>query len=335
MVTLPLSDPDSRVDDLDILEASHPELFETPLRTGRELVEAFQSIAQQISDSFINDFDESQTKDGMMLVIAFLYLIDPNSILPPYCYFPDHFSLISFQALWLYKLSLAARAKSIEWATAATDISMAVLANSPSTRYVELLQSVYGYEDESDEEDVPTAPVPLEPGKRAAPPDDEPTVTPPKRARRGAPTLPPALQYPSRYPLDDRKVRVFYPTSSGDTQEAGIPPALFVDAHSGGTYQCRFDQLALSFKLKKSDPPCTFKTRGKASYGAHLRRVHLGHCLQCPICEDPPRRYWQARGWATHMTATHTGQEDEWYWEEDVEQPLFPPTPKKKKKSSK
>ena len=66
-----LSDPDSRVDDLDILEASHPELFETPLRTGRELVEAFQSIAQQISDSFVQEFDESQTKDGMMLVIVF------------------------------------------------------------------------------------------------------------------------------------------------------------------------------------------------------------------------------------------------------------------------
>ena len=68
-------DPDSRVDDLDVLEASHPEIFETPLRTGRELVEAFQSIAQQISESFIQEFDESQTRDGMMLVPISHYFI--------------------------------------------------------------------------------------------------------------------------------------------------------------------------------------------------------------------------------------------------------------------
>ena len=60
------------MDDLDVLEASHPEIFEAPLRTGKELVEAFQSIAQQISDSFIQEFDESQTRDGMMLVLIYL-----------------------------------------------------------------------------------------------------------------------------------------------------------------------------------------------------------------------------------------------------------------------
>ena len=69
--SLLFSDPDSRVDDLDVLEASHPEIFEAPLRTGKELVEAFQSIAQQISDSFIQEFDESQTRDGMMLVLIY------------------------------------------------------------------------------------------------------------------------------------------------------------------------------------------------------------------------------------------------------------------------
>ena len=221
----------------------------------------------------------------------------------------------------------------MEWASAATDISMAVLANTPSTRYIELLQSVYGYEEASDDDELPVAPTPSDPSKRAAPDTEDPEVTPAKRPRKTARNLPTAYQHPSRYDLGDKRVRAFFPTSLSDSQDAGIPPILFVDAHGGGVYDCRFDQHAATFKMKKTDPPCTFNTQGRASYGAHLRRVHLGHCLQCPICDNPVRRYWQARGWVAHMETVHSSQKDEWYWDEDVEQPLFPPTPKKKKSS--
>ena len=43
----------------------------------------------------------------------------------------------------LFKLSAAAKKKALEWATARVDISMAVLANTPTTKYVEVLQAVF------------------------------------------------------------------------------------------------------------------------------------------------------------------------------------------------
>ena len=230
----------------------------------------------------------------------------------------------------LFKLSGAAKKKSLEWATAGVDISMAVLANTPTTKYIEMLQAVFGYEEESEEEPEPPTP-------RAARTDDvddpDRDVPPsPKRSRKTKKTTqtPSKLSYkfPSRYGLSDTRVRPFFPSSKGDAMERGIPARLIVDAHRDGEYKCRFDDAVPHFKMASHDPPCNFVTLGKASLCAHYRRVHLGHCLQCPICE-PERRYWQARGWITHVEAVHSDQADEWFWDDSDEQPLFPSTPTK------
>ena len=233
----------------------------------------------------------------------------------------------------LFKLSAAAKKKALEWATAGIDISMAVLANTPTTKYVEVLQAVFGYEEESEEEDTPDPPkTPKPPTPGVGDKDDDDDGSPSlKRARRSKKTVqtPSKLSYtfPNRYVLSDDRVRPFYPSSKNDAQERGIPARLMVDAHRDGQYKCRFDDMAPHFHMTPADPPCSFVTKGKASLGAHYRRVHLGHCLQCPICEQPERRYWQARGWVIHMEAVHANQSDEWYWDDSDEQPLFAPVP--------
>ena len=55
---------------------------------------------------------------------------------------------------------------------------------------------------------------------------------------------------------------------------------------------------------------CGYVTEQKAQGATHVRREHLGHCLQCHLCSY---RTFRSVAFKPHLTVKHPGHSTEWY----------------------
>ena len=95
----------------------------------------------------------------------------------------------------------------------------------------------------------------------------------------------------------------FLPEDKDSLHNTGIPQNYAV-RHSGTSSKGRSLYLC-PFGDQCSSPPYTSDI---TSMGSHVRRHHLGHCIQCPYNGN---RFYNATGWWDHMSSKHKGAP--WY----------------------
>ena len=127
----------------------------------------------------------------------------------------------------------------------------------------------------------------------------------------------PKGNYPDKVP-DILQARGFLPEDKDSLHNTGIP-AVYAVRRSGSSDKGRSLYLC-PYEDRCGPPPYSGDI---ASAGSHVRRHHLGHCIQCPYDGN---RFYNGAGWRDHMVAKHS--KAPWYRSElgidcDMPEELF------------
>ena len=127
----------------------------------------------------------------------------------------------------------------------------------------------------------------------------------------------PKGNYPDKIP-DISQARGFLPEDKDSLHNTGIP-AVYAVRRSGSSDKGRSLYLC-PYEDRCGPPPYSGDI---ASAGSHVRRHHLGHCIQCPYDGS---RFYNGAGWRDHMAAKHVNAP--WYHSElgidcDLPEELF------------
>ena len=127
----------------------------------------------------------------------------------------------------------------------------------------------------------------------------------------------PKGNYPDKIP-DINQARGFLPEDKDSLHNTGIP-AVYAVRRSGASDKGRSLYLC-PYEDRCGPPPYSGDI---ASAGSHVRRHHLGHCIQYPYDGS---RFYNGAGWRDHMVAKHA--EAPWYRSElgidcDMPEELF------------
>ena len=106
----------------------------------------------------------------------------------------------------------------------------------------------------------------------------------------------PKGNYPDKVP-DILEARGFLPEDKDSLHNTGIP-ATYAVRRSGSSGKGRSLYLC-PYGDRCGPPPYSGDI---ASAGSHVRRHHLGHCIQCPYDGS---RFYNGAGWRDHMLAKH------------------------------
>ena len=106
----------------------------------------------------------------------------------------------------------------------------------------------------------------------------------------------PKGNYPDKVP-DILQARGFLPEDRDSLHNTGIP-AVYAVRRSGASDKGRSLYLC-PYEDRCGPPPYSGDI---ASAGSHVRRHHLGHCIQCPYDGN---RFYNGAGWRDHMLAKH------------------------------
>ena len=106
----------------------------------------------------------------------------------------------------------------------------------------------------------------------------------------------PKGNYPDKVP-DILQARGFLPEDKDSLHNTGIP-ATYAVRRSGSPGKGRSLYLC-PYGDRCGPPPYSGDI---ASAGSHVRRHHLGHCIQCPYDSS---RFYNGAGWRDHMLAKH------------------------------
>ena len=139
----------------------------------------------------------------------------------------------------------------------------------------------------------------------------------PVRARDPPVKSRPKGNYPDKVP-DILQARGFLPEDRDSLHNTGIP-AVYAVRRSGSSNKGRSLYLC-PYEDRCGPPPYSGDI---ASAGSHVRRHHLGHCIQCPYDGN---RFYNGAGWRDHMMAKHP--KAPWYRSElgidcDIPEELF------------
>ena len=112
----------------------------------------------------------------------------------------------------------------------------------------------------------------------------------------------PKMTYVDKVP-DISMAQGFLPEDKDSLHNTGIPQTYTV--RCSGTSSKGRSLYLCPFGDQCSSPPYSSDI---ASTGSHVRRHHLGHCIQCPYDGN---RFYNGTGWRDHMSSKHEGAP--WY----------------------
>ena len=222
----------------------------------------------------------------------------------------------------------------LEHQSAALDLISVALAGMQAEDVVDQLKEVFGYlprqeVDPGRPHGPPSAPdvkPPAEEGgdsgsgpsaettssRRKSPrlkrPAEDPQVPTPKRVKVEA-GPPPTLKV--KFPLTSPLCMGIKPISASLLHATGVDERFF-SKKEGSIYYCDFIEQCKTFGIPYSEEVlrCSYSCESRPQLASHLRRIHLGCCLQCPLC---PHRFFHGKPWSTHMSDVHPNQKAFWY----------------------
>ena len=213
-------------------------------------------------------------------------------------------------------------------------ILKSAMAGMAVGKFWDVLEDVFGYEE--DLLDVPKPPSPqpeeaaqdLPPGatttKAAAEARASKTSGSQKRKKSGQKGSTKKPRGVLTLPIPLEKAGMVFPTKEERYHYAGNPDP-FISARKSvkkldsgeirGVYACRYTELAAS--ESEDSVPCSFVNESRIQMAQHVREYHLGVALGCWICQLVGKEYkvYGGKAWLEHMKKHHgkTHREFEFY----------------------